>query len=189
MGYIGNAPIAGAFRKLDTITFDSVTMTFQARVGGTAVILGTAQNVLISISGVLQEPGNSYTVAGSNIIFTEAPLTADSFFGILLGTVGEVTTVTDATVTEAKLAVGAVTETKLATAAVTETKLATAAVTASKIAANSIDLSSNKVFGVVPVLLGGTGATSLKTINNQTITGTGDIATISNSKSFYFGNS
>lgn len=138
MAYIGNAPIAGAFRKLDPITFDSVTMTFQARVGGTAVILGNAQNVLISISGVLQEPGNSYTVAGSNIIFTEAPLVTDSFFGILLGTVGEVTTVTDATITDPKLAVAAVTESKIAAAAVTESKIGTAAVTETKLAAAAV---------------------------------------------------
>lgn len=109
MAYIGNAPLSGAFKKLDSLTFNGVTTIFAATVASTAVILGTAQNVLISISGVLQEPGSAYTVSGSNINFSEAPLATDTFFGVLLGSVGEVNTVTDGAITAAKLAPGAIT--------------------------------------------------------------------------------
>lgn len=89
--YLGNQPLSGAFKKLDNIAagFNGVQLTFALTSEATAVTAGTPQNLLISISGVLQEPGSAYYVAGSSIVFTEAPLATDTFFGVLMGNVGE----------------------------------------------------------------------------------------------------
>jgi len=70
MTYIGNAPLSGAFKKLDGLTFNSVTTTFLCAVAGIAMSPGTAQNLIISISGVLQEPGIAYNISGNNIVFS-----------------------------------------------------------------------------------------------------------------------
>ena len=64
MAYIGNSPAIGEFKKLDNISslFDGVTTSFPLTVGSVATNAGTSQNLSISISGVLQEPGVAYTV-------------------------------------------------------------------------------------------------------------------------------
>jgi len=133
-----------------------VTTTFALTVAALPISAGTAQNLIISVSGVLQEPGVAYNISGNNIIFSEAPLTADTFFGVLLGTVGEVNTVTDGTITA--------------------TKLATDSVTLDKLAPASVSLSSDTITGTLPLLNGGTGGTSIKTINSTSLLGSGDIA-------------
>lgn len=105
MAYIGVSPVVGEFRKLDDISsqFNNSTSTFNLTVGGSATTAGSAQNLLISIDGIIQEPQGAYTVGGSTISFTEAPNTASTFFGILLGSVAQVGTVSDGSITNAKL--------------------------------------------------------------------------------------
>lgn len=92
MAYIGNTPVSGAFKKLDNIqaSFNGVLTTFTLAVGGLPERAGTAQNLIISLGGVVQEPGVAYNISGTTITFSEAPLSGDDFFGILLGSVGEV---------------------------------------------------------------------------------------------------
>ena len=63
--------------------------TFPLSSSGTAITPGTSQNILVSISGVLQEPVTAYTVSGNSIIFSEAPLATDTFFGTLMGNIGD----------------------------------------------------------------------------------------------------
>lgn len=96
MSYLGNSPINGRFQKIDTIagSFNGSTTTFACFVGGTSAILGAASNLIISLNGVIQEPFIDYTVSGnSNIIFSVAPTTSATFFGIILGIVGTSTNV------------------------------------------------------------------------------------------------
>ena len=71
--------------------------------GGTAVVPGNEENLMISISGVVQEPGVAYTVSGSTITFTGAPASSDTFFGVMLGDVQTVGTPTDSTVSASSL--------------------------------------------------------------------------------------
>ena len=77
-------------RKLDDISggFNGVTTQFTLTANGvTANILG--QNVLIiSVDGVIQEPGVAYPVSGDDIIFSEAPSIVSSFYGLDIGTTG-----------------------------------------------------------------------------------------------------
>jgi hypothetical protein len=130
MAYIGNAPVSGLFKKLDSISssFNGVLLTFPLTSSTVAVIAGSAQNVLISISGVLREPGSSYNISGTNIVFTQAPLSTDTFFGVLLGAVGEINTVSDGAITGPKLAALVVTSDKIADLNITAAKLAVGSV-------------------------------------------------------------
>lgn len=165
MSYIGNSPTSGAFKKLDNIggSFNGVTSTFTLAVSGVPERAGTAQNLIISLSGVVQEPGVAYTISGTTITFSEAPAPQDDFFGVLLGSVGEVQTVTDGQITAAKLASGVVTSDKLASDAVGSTtiqdgqistaKLADGAVTADKIAGGSVVNSVNGQTGIVVITI------------------------------------
>lgn len=124
MAYLGNPPVVGAFKKLDPLTFNGVTTTFTAAVSSAPVLIGTPQNLILSISGVIQEPGVAFTIAGSQINFTEAPLSTDSFFGILLGSVGEIWTVTDGSVNNSKLSNLSVASYNLMDSAVISSKIA-----------------------------------------------------------------
>jgi len=150
MAYIGLSPVVGEFRKLDDISsqFNDSNTTFNLTVAGDAITIGSAQNLIISVDGVIQEPQTSYTTGVSSISFTEAPNTASSFFGILLGSVGQVGVPSDGTITEAKIAAAAVTETKIAANAVTTAKIADGAITADKIADGTIidaDVAANAI--------------------------------------------
>ena len=104
--YIGNQPASGQFNKLDSLTFNGSTATFNLTSGGTTVNAGSATQLIISINGVIQEPTTAYTVAGggSQITFTTPPATGANFFGVLLGGVGnEASTVADGTITADKV--------------------------------------------------------------------------------------
>lgn len=139
MSYIGNAPISGVFKKIDNISglFNSVTTTFAIKVSNVAHSVATAQNILVVISGVLQEPGVAYSISGTNIVFLSAPAASASFFGIVLGSVGSVTTVTDGTITESKIADGSVSTLKLAASSVSTIKIVDGAVSTIKLAAGA----------------------------------------------------
>jgi len=88
--YLGNPPVNGVFKKLDNISgsFNGSTTTFNLTSGGAATTPGLAQNLIISLGGVIQEPGSAFTINGSTVSFTSAPATNTTFWGIQLGDVG-----------------------------------------------------------------------------------------------------
>lgn len=90
MSYIGNPPVNGVFRKLDSIaaSFNGVTTSFTLAYSGSPVSPGLATNLIISLGGILQEPNSSFTISSSTITFTEAPRAGTSFWGVQLGDVG-----------------------------------------------------------------------------------------------------
>lgn len=114
--YIGNSPQSGVFRKLDTLTFNGSTTTFNITCGGASTPVGDASQLFISLNGVIQEPGVAFTLAsgGTQLVFSTAPTNGMSFFGILLGVKGA-PTVDDGQITTIKIASGAITESKLDT--------------------------------------------------------------------------
>jgi len=126
VAYIGTAPTAGQYRKLDSISssFNGSTTTFTMQVGGQNVSAGTPAQLLISLGGVIQQPTTDYTVSTSSLTFVTAPASGLSFFAILMGDALSVGTPADGTVSTAKLADAAVTTAKLADAGVTTAKLA-----------------------------------------------------------------
>ena len=104
MAYVGKSPLTGAYQVLDNIAsgFNASTVAFNLTVNGTAVSPGTEANCIISISGVVQDP-SAYTISGSQITFSSAPASSDTFFGTILGDTFDIGTPTDATVTAGSL--------------------------------------------------------------------------------------
>lgn len=75
---------SGLNAKLDALTFNGSTTTFNLASSSTAVTPANANSLLISLNGVIQEPGVAYTVSGSQITFSVAPASTDTFFGVHL---------------------------------------------------------------------------------------------------------
>jgi len=123
MPYIGKSPVGGGFHKLDALTA-SATATYALTLNSAAYFPETANQLLVSLNGVIQAPQDSFTVSGSNLIFDTALTASDSIdFVVALGDVLGVGSVTD----------GAVTANKIGTDAVTTAKIQDGAVTAAKI--------------------------------------------------------
>ena len=107
MPYLGKSPNHGNFTELTDVSgsFDGSTTQFAltSRIGSIAITPVVEAAILISINGVIQEPTTDYTVSGTNITFTSAPASTDSFFGTVMGFQLDVGTPSDSTVTPAKM--------------------------------------------------------------------------------------
>jgi len=104
MAYIGKSPTIGNYIELDDISssFNGSTTTFNLTSGGSAVLPQTDANAIISISGVVQYT-SAYTISGSQITFSSAPLSTDNFSGRVLGDSRDIGTPTDGTVSSSSL--------------------------------------------------------------------------------------
>ena len=107
MAYIGPEPKLGRNREVDDISssFNGSTTAFTLQVGGSNVSPGTANDIIVSLGGVIQNPNNDYTIAGSTLTFTTAPANGLSFFAVVLGQSidSSVVTPADGSVTGTKL--------------------------------------------------------------------------------------
>jgi hypothetical protein len=92
-------------KELDNISgsFNGSTATFNLTVSSVAVTPATAQQLIINIGNVMQNPGDDYTVSGSTITFTTAPISGLGFQGTLLGTGVSLGTVVDGSVSPSSL--------------------------------------------------------------------------------------
>ena len=103
MPFIGQQPITGAYSVLDDIT-TSATATYNLQLNSGAYSPASANNLLVSLNGVIQKPGSSFTISGSQITFSSALTSSDSIdFIIALGDVLSIGTPTDGSVTDAKI--------------------------------------------------------------------------------------
>ena len=103
MPYIGKTP-QGEFKKLDGITTNGNT-TYAMTYGSSAFEPGQAEKMMVSVNGVIQEPGVGFTISGSNITFGAALTASDVVdFIIVMGEVGNVQTVTDNSIGATKMA-------------------------------------------------------------------------------------
>ena len=107
MPYVGPQPKLGRNREVDDISsgFNGSTTAFTLQVSGSNVSPGTANDIYVSLGGVIQNPNNDFTIAGSTITFTTAPASGLSFFAVVLGQSidSSVVTPADGSVTSAKL--------------------------------------------------------------------------------------
>jgi hypothetical protein len=150
MSYLGNNPtnpvVQSTHQVLDLITFNGSSSTFALTVSGVAQSVTSTANVIITVNGVLQAPGVAYNISGTNIVFTSVPNSGASFSGIVLGNSYETNVPLANSVGPTQLQFGAV------------------------------DLAGDKVTGILPVVDGGTGATT--TAAARTSLGLGSIAVL-----------
>jgi hypothetical protein len=81
MAYIGKTPDYGTFEK-QSLTADGSTTTFSLN-----YTIGSSSSILVSVSGVLQEPESAYNISGggTSIVFTAAPESGETVFVVYLG--------------------------------------------------------------------------------------------------------
>ena len=125
MAYIGRGLDRGNYLKLDDISsqFDGIKTTFNLTTGGQPFFPGSAFSLLVSISGVIQEPETAYQINSSELVFTGPPGLGEPFFAVAMSQPINIQTPSDGTITSAKIAAGAVTTEKIADGAVTPFKL------------------------------------------------------------------
>ena len=150
MPYLGHSPTqSGSFVFLDDIDsgFNGSETDFTMQVGS-ANVTPKSSSILIALDGVLQQSPSAYTVSGSTLTFTEAPVSGQEFYGILMGQsasigAGTIDTaeIADNAITSAKIGVDVIVAADLAANSVTVAEITDAAVTLAKIqnvAANSV---------------------------------------------------
>jgi len=105
MAYIGRALVQGNYVKLDDLQsqFNGSTSTFSLKSGGAAYTPGSANTLLVSLGGVIQEPIEAFTVTNDQITFTNAPTAGTDVFIVALGAAVSIGTPADGSVTGAKL--------------------------------------------------------------------------------------
>ena len=105
MPYIGRQLTQGNFIKLDDLQsqFDGSKTTFNLTTGGNSYTPGSANALLVSLGGVIQEVGTSFTVSNDEITFSNPPTADAQIFIIALGNSVTIGTPADATIDATKL--------------------------------------------------------------------------------------
>ena len=104
MPYIGVAPSSGLFKKLDGITVVNGQAAYTMQYSSANFNPATAEQLIVSVNGVIQAPNDAYTVSGSTITFSENLTTGDVIdFIVALGEVGNTVTPVDGSVDANKL--------------------------------------------------------------------------------------
>ena len=113
MSYIGKQPVVGNFQKCDAISVVNGQAAYTLNVGGAAVSPENVNHMLVSLNGILQAPGDSFSVSGSTLTFASNLATGDVIdFVIILGDVLDLGTPSDNSISTAKLVANSVTAAK-----------------------------------------------------------------------------
>ena len=105
MPYIGQEPITGNFIKLDTISVVNGQAAYTMQKDSVNFSPASANQMLVSLNGIIQNPTSSFTISGSTITFASNLVTGDVInFILVLGDVLNIGTPSDNTVTNDKLA-------------------------------------------------------------------------------------
>ena len=118
MPYIGRQPLHGDYKKLDTINVVNGQAAYTMNHGGVAFAPPSANAMIVSVNGVIQEAGSAYSINQSTITFSENLVTGDVIdFIIVLGHTGSAVVPSDGSVTTVKLGASSVTNAKIDTMA------------------------------------------------------------------------
>ena len=129
MPFIGTQPEVGGYSVLDALTA-SATASYTLQKSSANFVPSSENNLLVSLNGVIQKAGSSFTVSGSTLTFSSALDSSDSIdFILAMGEPLLIGIPSD----------GAVSTTQLATNAVTTAKITDANITAAKLASVNFD--------------------------------------------------
>jgi len=104
MAYIGREPQIGNFQVCDAISVVNGQAAYTMQVSSVNVLPESANHCLVSLNGILQRPGSSFSVSGSTITFASNLVTGDVInFIHILGSVLDLGVPSDSTVSLAKL--------------------------------------------------------------------------------------
>ena len=152
MAYIGNSPAnTGNYQLVDDISsgFNGSLVSFALASGGTAITPAKSGQILANINGVMQEPDDTGTdgfkVTGSNIVFSSAPASGDTFWAVYQGQNVDIGTPSDDVVDTAHIKDDAVTAAKLANSINTEIAANTAKTGITTAQASAITANTAKV--------------------------------------------
>ena len=120
MPYIGNSPAnVGNYQVVDDIssTFDGSTTSFALTVSSSSITPAKSGQLLVGINGVMQEPDdtgtNGFKVSSSNIVFSSAPASGDTFWCVYQGQNVDIGTPSDDVVDTIHVKDGAITAAKI----------------------------------------------------------------------------
>ena len=113
MPFIGTQPEVGGYSVLDALSA-SATENYTLQLNSANFSPASANQLLVSLNGVIQKPGSSFTVSGSTLSFSSALTSSDSIdFIIAMGEPLLIGTPSDGTVTTNKLVNDSVTGAKI----------------------------------------------------------------------------
>ena len=113
MPFIGTQPEIGGYSVLDALTA-SATANYTLQLNSANFSPASANQLLVSLNGVIQKPGSSFTVSGSTLSFSSALTSSDSIdFIIAMGEPLLIGTPSDGTITTNKLVNDSVTGAKI----------------------------------------------------------------------------
>ena len=122
MPFIGTQPDVGGYSVLDNLTA-SATASYTLQKDSANFSPSSANQLLVSLNGVIQKPGSSFTVSGSTLTFSSALTSSDSIdFILAMGEPLLIGTPSAGSVNTTQLATSAVTNAKLA-GSITDAKL------------------------------------------------------------------
>ena len=154
MAYIGNSPAnVGNYQIVDDISssFNGSTTSFALASGSITITPAKSGQLLVGVNGVMQEPDdtgtNGFKVSGSNIVFSSAPASGDTFWAVYQGQAVDVGTPSAGTVDTTQLADGAVTAAKIADGTVVAAELASNSVTNVKMADDAVGVAELSATG------------------------------------------
>ena len=121
MAYIGNSPAnTGNYQLVDDISssFNGTLTSFGLAAGGIAITPAKSGQILANINGVMQEPDdggtNGFKVVSSNIVFSSAPASSDTFWAVYQGQNVDIGTPSDDVVDTIHIKSNAITNVKMA---------------------------------------------------------------------------
>ena len=199
MPYIGNSPAnVGNYQIVDDISgsFNGSTTSFALATAGTTITPAKSGQLLVGVNGVMQEPDdtstNGFKVSGSNIVFSSAPASGDTFWAVYQGQSVDIGTPSDDVVDTIHIKDNAITADKIAAGAVvadvaddsiTNAMMADNAIDSDQITSGAVDdahiadVAATKLTGTIadarfPATLPAASATNLTSIPADNLTGT-----------------
>ena len=140
MAYIGREPQIGNYQVCDAISVVNAQAAYTMQVSSVNVIPESVNHMIVSLNGVIQKPGSSYTISSSTITFSSNLATGDSIdFIYLLGNVLDLGTPSDDTVTGAKIVDNAINSEHYTDGSIDTAHIGADQITNAKIADNQID--------------------------------------------------